>query len=173
MKQHGSSFIRLALFSSLLALASLSAACGGGGGGDDDPEADAGIDAGPPDASPSCVEARDHQELSWIADKVFKGNCGGAVSACHSSDTTGGKLALTADKAYAQLVGVDSKQVPAIKRVSPGSCENSYLYDKITNSADIKAGTKPMPLSNGAFQPLCQEKIDAICRWIEEGALDN
>jgi hypothetical protein len=54
-------------------------------------------------------------------------------------------------------------------RVLPGDCENSYLVQKINDGCLVASGKHPMPWVNG-WQPLCQQKRDAICRWIKAGA---
>lgn len=167
MKQKLSTFRSLALAILVPALVAL-AACGG----DDDMGDDTGddtpmVDAGPADASPSCAEATMHSDYTWIADNIFKTSCA-AFSSCHPNTASAKEgLKLTPDVAYASLVGVASKQVPGKKLVSTDmTCENSYLWDKITGSAAIPNGKVRMPPG----QPLCQEKIDAICNWIKAGA---
>lgn len=164
MKQNISTVLRLTLVASLFTLGSLATACGDDGGA----SADAGptFDAGRPDATAPCAEATQHSDFAWINANIFQKSCN--FSGCHNA-TAGSSvesLKLTTDLAYAQLVNVDSVQIPGKKRVAPNSCDNSYLYNKLTNT-NMKAGTRSMPEG----QPmLCQEKIDAVCRWITAGA---
>ena len=167
MKLNISSVLRFTLVASLFTLGSLATACGG----DDAAEVDAGptIDAGKADATAPCAEATQHSDFTWINANIFQKSCN--FSGCHNASASSNveSLKLTTDLAFAQLVDVDSKQIPGKKRVAPNSCDNSYLYNKITNK-NMKAGTKSMPEG----QPmLCQEKLDAVCRWIEAGAPNN
>jgi hypothetical protein len=154
------SFVRVVLVASLFAFA----ACG------DDGASTPTVDAGPADASPACAEATQHSDFTWIKANIFQKSCANFTS-CHGADATihQENLHLTADLAFAQLVNVASGQVPGKMRVQPNSCADSYLYNKLSNM-DIKSGTSYMPASS---PKLCQEKIDAVCRWIEAGAQDN
>jgi hypothetical protein len=139
-------------------------ACGDDGGGT---PADTGPDAPPPDASPACAEATQHSDFKWISENVFSKSCANFAS-CHGDIGTQESLNLTATKAYEELVNVASVQVPGKKLVAPGSCENSYLFDKLTNNTNVMpTDKKSMPLNNPL---LCKEKRDAVCRWIAAGA---
>jgi hypothetical protein len=168
-------------FSMVVVLPLLVAACGDDDGGDDTGTPDASlIDAGPPDASVACMEATQHQDFTWIQTNVFNRSC--VASSCHDSmGAPAAQLILEAGAAHAQIVGVDSVELPSMKRIAAGeACENSFLYQKITNGPAVAQGNcdqtatdkmcDPMPTVGGTFQPLCQEKIDAICRWIAAGA---
>jgi hypothetical protein len=145
---------------------------------DDDPPAidadvpqgaDASIDGGGP--SPSCLEATEHDDFTWIQANIFEKSC--MFSSCHDADMPAGRLTLTKELAYAELMDVDSTQEVGKKRVVANSCENSYLYQKITNT-NIAAGKKPMPPpTGGVWTPLCVEKQQAICDWIMAGAPNN
>ncbi len=173
-----SSFTSLA-FATLTAVtfASFFTACGDDDAADPDADiVDAGPDAPPPDASASCLEATQHSDFGWIQANVFAKSCFFATSCHTAAGNAPAGLSLTPELAYAELVDQPSTQVAAKMRIAPGVCADSYLYDKITNSAAIQTGKKPMPPtfnSQGQFVPLCQEKIDAICRWIEAGALND
>jgi hypothetical protein len=150
-------------------------ACGGGGTAS--PTADASVtvfDAGPPpDASPTCIEAREHSDFAFIRDKIFARSCFFQTSCHNANPNAPAGLTLTQTRAYAEIVNVESTEVD-LMRVAPGSCEESYLYAKITGNFDIiPANKKPMPPTfdgQGNWVPLCQEKVDAVCRWIERGA---
>lgn len=168
---------------SLMALAVLASLAAQGGCGGDDAAIDANTtDAGPPDASATCVQATMHSDFTWIQENVFNKSCTGM--SCHDADKPAAMLNLTAGAAHAQIVGVDSVELPAYKRIKAGSCDESFLYKKITNDtaiidmgdcSQVVTGGKcrPMPTVSSTFQPLCQEKIDAICRWITAGAPMN
>jgi hypothetical protein len=165
MKQNISTVLRLTLVASLFTLGSLATACGGD---DDGATADAGptFDAGAPDATAPCEEAKAHSDFAWINANIFTKSC--AFSGCHNAATHEESLDLSSSAAFAEIVDVASTQVTSKKLIDSTStdCTNSYLYDKISNQ-NLKAGTVYMPRA----QPmLCQEKIDAVCRWIAAGA---
>ena len=165
MKLNISSVLRFTLVASLFTLGSLATACGGD---DDAATADAGptFDAGKADATAPCAEATQHSDFAWINANIFQKSC--AFSGCHNAASHEESLDLSSAAAFAETVGVASTQVTDKKLIDSTStdCVNSYLYDKISNQA-MKAGTMYMPRA----QPmLCQEKIDAVCRWIAAGA---
>lgn len=91
------------------------------------------------------------------------------VAGCHASPGQYG-LFYSDSKAnvYARIVGVDSGEDPAFKRVSPGQPANSYLYLKLS-MANPPAGAR-MPYGG---QPLPQCALDAIRTWITNGAPNN
>src|SRR5262245_58227943 len=143
--------------SSLVPLALLlAAACGGEGG--DDVEPDAG-------RSQLCEEATTHEDFAWIQQKIFTRSC--AFSSCHSGATPKAGLSLDGSNTYASLVGKPAQEAAAggMMLVAPEHPEQSYLLVAL-GAAGIP-GTPPsegvMPLTNPR---LCDEKIDAIKRWI-------
>jgi hypothetical protein len=75
---------------------------------------------------------------------------------------------LTSASAYANLVGVASREKPSVLRVAAGDPENSYLVHKLENSHSIVGAQMPL---NGPY--LSQGQIDVIRRWIEIGAPNN
>ena len=86
-----------------------------------------------------------------------------------------GGLSLTKELAYGELVGVPSTQEPGKMRVVAGDCANSYLFHKVTNTG-IASNKKPMPPTfdgPNKWVGLCVEKQQAICAWINAGALEN
>jgi hypothetical protein len=124
-------------------------------------------DAPPEEASPSCVDARDHSDLSWIEDNVLAPSCA-AFSSCHQGNAlSAGGLNLEPGLAVASLVDVPSELAPGMALVAPGSPEESYLlvilghYGADDPRIDPSVGT--MPASNDL---LCPDKRDAIARWI-------
>ena len=143
----------------------LAAACGGGGEGDDDGAPDAGI-------SPLCQEATMHEDFAWIQQKVFMRSC--AFSSCHSGATPKAGLSLDGSNTFASLVGKPAQEAAAggMMLVAPGHPEQSYLL--VALGAAGVAGTPPsegiMPLTNPR---LCDQKIDAIKRWIAAGAKEG
>ncbi|HTE52187.1 MAG TPA: hypothetical protein VK698_15140 [Kofleriaceae bacterium] len=158
--------LRLSGFSSLatLLLVTAVAACGGGGGDDD------GDDDGGDGISASCQEATEHSDIEWIEENVFAGGCALSAS-CHRGDAPDANgLNLEAGMAAAALIGVPSQaqESDGLALVTPGDPENSYLLVILgqfgTDDARIPEATGPMPFNSGL---LCQEKRDAIQRWIE------
>lgn len=147
-------------------LAALGLAITGCGGGDDGPQ-DAKIDA----ISPTCREAMDHSDLTWLQDRVFQPSCAG-FTACHMGlAPDAGGLSLERGQTWRQLVGIDSEQFPTWKRVVPNDPPNSYLMvalGQYLGPIDPEVGMMPYnsPL-------LCKEKRDAIERWILAGAPDE
>ena len=91
-----------------------------------------------------------------------------ACSSCHNPN--GGAfrsvgLDLSTAGSFDSLVGVSSRQKPALPRVAPGDPNNSYLLHKLEGRTDI-IGTR-MPI-RGPF--LSDGQLAIIRRWIELGA---
>ena len=150
-----------------LALLALLAACGGGGGEEE----------GPPDAmgpSQACLDAVDHSDFEWIQDNIFSKQCS-AFSSCHKgSATSAGELNLEEGNTFENVVDVKADVCEAypgcdenLDIVEPGAPEKSYMliilghYGEDDPRIDPEVGT--MPFNN---RPICQEKRDAIERWI-------
>jgi hypothetical protein len=153
--------LRLSVFPSLstLSLALILAACGGG---DDDDDGD-----GP---SASCLEAEDHSDLAWIQENIFNGGCA-LAAACHKGDAPDANgLNLEAGMSEANLVGVPAvgDSADGLNLVEPGNPMESYLLIILghygTDDPRIPDGTGPMPFNSPL---LCEQKRDAIERWIE------
>jgi hypothetical protein len=146
---------------SALALGTM-AACGGG---DDD-------DGGGPDAiSASCMEATTHSDLAWLQEKIFTPSCSAFVSCHKDAALEAGGLSLEPGQVIPQTVNVDSDLFPQFKLIVPGNAANSYMMIILGDAAgpiDPEVGT--MPYNN---PKLCQEKLDAIERWINAGATEN
>ncbi len=134
----------------------LAAACGGGEGGT-------------PDAAlaPDCEEAKQHSDLAWIQDQIFDRSC--TFSVCHDMTQPAASLRLTAGQARGELVGQAPDEPGAGGvLVAPGAPDQSYLMVAIggvPGETPPSDGTMPLGLSL-----LCEEKLDAIRRWIEAGA---
>jgi hypothetical protein len=132
--------------------------------------------------SASCQEAESHSDLTWIKTKVFAANCFG--SSCHTGTAASGEIDLT-DDPYTSLMGatgtggVKANLDPAHDRVVAGDPKQSYLFF-IIRGVKAEEGSPPfvepsdeigyMPMST---TPLCCQKIDAIERWITQGAQNN
>ncbi len=107
--------------------------------------------------------------LTQIQAQLFTPICSG----CHngSNPPTGalpGAQNLTIGNAFANLVSVPSKEVPALLRVKPGDPANSYLIQKLEGSAGIQGARMPL---GGPF--LDQAAIDRVKTWIASGAPNN
>lgn len=104
--------------------------------------------------------------LDEIQAAVFGPSCG--TAGCH----TGGGAELptamnltSAQASFDNLVNIASLQVPALLRVEPDDPDDSYLIQKLEDTAD--EGDR-MPL--GSPDPLDPAIIAAIRQWIEDGA---
>jgi hypothetical protein len=143
----------------------------GGGPGDDEPPVDAPTPA-------ACLEATTYQDLSSIESKIFK-VC--TFSGCHNGgNTVQGMMDVRDGMAFSHLVNVDSKIDTSRKLVVPGDPAASYLMLMIGEVAPADAsppGSAPpasvglMPQNAGSL--LCNEKREAIGRWIMAGANDD
>ncbi len=155
--------LRLSVFSSLVMLVSISTvvACGGGGGGDDGDDGD-GVSA-------SCLEAEDHSDLEWLEDNVFQRSCA-LSAACHAGEARMAQgLNLEAGNVDANMVGVPAQGdfSDGLNIVEPGDPDSSYLMVVVGEFGE----NDPRLSDVGTMPPnsplLCQEKRDAMRRWIE------
>jgi len=148
----------------LVALCSLAMVPACGGGGDDH-------GGGGPDAvSASCMEATTYQDLPTIEDKIFRVGCS-SFNSCHMGAANMAEgLNLEAGMAHGNLVNVDAAGFPQYKRVVPGDPQNSYLLIALGRYPGPLGESGRMPVNN---PPLCNEKLDAIERWITAGAPAN
>lgn len=115
-------------------------------------------------ASGSCAEATQHADFAWIQDHVFTPTCTGAP--CH--DSTEPTLSLTKGNAYSNLVDQPTESLSGWTRVVPGSPQTSYLMVALRRAPGPEPASGFMPLD---AEPLCDEKLDALERWIAQGAL--
>ena len=130
-----------------------------------------------------CQEATTHSDFAWIESKIFLSNCFGA--SCHTGVTASGKLDLSGGKSYASLLGaggtggVKSTIDTSRDLVVPTDPNKSYLYLMLhaidPSEADPPASAPPsnvgyMPMNNGV---LCCQKLDAVQRWIQAGAMND
>jgi hypothetical protein len=108
--------------------------------------------------------------LSDIEQRIFAPNC--TFSSCHADSGAGGNLALTAGRAYQQLVSHASDQQQAradgLLRVAPGDPAHSFLLLKL-HVIDPKYGDR-MPQK---APPLSDQDIASIEQWIADGAQDD
>jgi hypothetical protein len=132
------------------------------------PDAAVGADAAIP---PSCIEATMHEDLDWIQDNILTPSCAN-FTACHrGSANLAGGLNLEDGMSEVNLVEVESLVVPrlgqgSMKLVEPGDPDNSYLIVIMRGEPEelIDSSVGIMPYGN---MPLCDQKIEAIARWIE------
>ncbi len=139
----------------------------GGCGGDDGVNTDAGIDAIPP----SCLEAMEHSDLTWLQDKVFTPNCSDFTPCHKGAALEAGGMSLERGQTHRSLVGVQSTIYDQYLRVAPNDPANSYLMiitGEYPGPIDSEVGMMPYNSSR-----LCQQKRDAIERWIMAGAPDE
>ena len=102
--------------------------------------------------------------LTAIQNSVFTPRCAG----CHNGTGANlpGVMNLTSVSAsHAALVGVASREMPALLRVAPGDPNTSYLIHKLEGGPVIVGGRMP---AGGPFLP--QTTIDGIRLWITNGA---
>ncbi|MBA3464973.1 MAG: hypothetical protein H0T46_33875 [Deltaproteobacteria bacterium] len=133
----------------------------------------------------SCTDAVTHSDLKWIEDNIFN-KC--TFSGCHNGAATdAGRLDLSPGKSHAALVNVDSEIAAGpmltgkAKLVVPMEPSRSYLLVMMRQLApeqhDPPLSAPPasigyMPQNAGGAVTCCQ-KLDALGRWIEEGAQNN
>jgi hypothetical protein len=135
--------------------------------------------------SAACGEAVMHSDLTWIETNIFD-KC--TFSGCHNGAATdAGRMDLSPGKSHAALVNVDSEIASGgmltgkAKLVTPMEPSRSYLLVMMRQLSpeqhDPPLGPPPasvgyMPQNAGGAVTCCQ-KLDALTRWIEEGAQNN
>jgi hypothetical protein len=121
-----------------------------------------GSDAGAP--LTVCQEAVNHSDLRWIQDNVFTTSC----ASCHGASSPSAGLDLSDGHSYGALVNVKSIYYPDWNLVTPRDSPNSMLMVRLGGETGPTVAIMPKG------QPaLCQEKIDAIRRWITAGAAND
>jgi hypothetical protein len=132
--------------------------------------------------SPACVEAENmpavSSTLGWIEPNIFTPNCGG--NSCHGMPAGGGsptgRIVLTT-ASHDKLVNVDATFATGRKLIVPGDVPKSYLMVIMRHLSLDEADPSPAPAPSGdRYMPLgspaiCCQKLDAMARWIEAGAL--
>jgi hypothetical protein len=109
-----------------------------------------------------------------IQQEIFNSRDSAGRPACTQCHVPGGLatatgLFLTADVAYANLVGRPSRLRPTETLVIPGDPDNSYLVRKLEGGPNI-TGVR-MPFAGGPY--LTQGQMLVIRRWIADGAPNN
>ena len=97
--------------------------------------------------------------IETIQATIFNTGC--AVSNCHLGQGAQQGMDLSEGQAEANLIGVDSRQLPAFKRVDPGNPDDSYLVMKL--EGDPRIVGQRMPAGRAA---LPDEQIDLVREWI-------
>jgi len=95
---------------------------------------------------------------------IFSSSC--ALSSCHNSGSAQAGLNLTQGQAYANLVNVNSTQVPGLMRVLPSDADNSYIVIKLEGRQTVGGR---MPLSGS----ITNTQLQNIKNWINNGAQNN
>ncbi|MDI4633399.1 hypothetical protein J7U46_10095 [Pelomonas sp. V22] len=85
-------------------------------------------------------------------------------TACHAGAAAPQGLRLDAANSYSMLVGVNSAEVPSLRRVAAGNPDQSYLIQKLEGHAAVGAR---MPLG-GPY--LDADTVAKIRQWISNGA---
>ncbi len=135
----------------------------------------AGLDSDGNDTSHSgtVIVVPPETTLAALIQPIFNQKCIG----CHATGGTGwsgtggssGGLDLTTGHSYASLNGVATFELPGqdpMFRLTPGSLDSSYLYQKISTTTPKYGVRMPQFSSTG----LSANQIKAIKRWIEKGA---
>ncbi|MFI5307070.1 MAG: hypothetical protein ACHQ53_06955 [Polyangiales bacterium] len=131
------------------------------------------FDASLPLGNPPAALPTEHGFFHENVRPILDSKCSG----CHSGSTPMAGLALTGNLTSAmvvtELVNVASKDGGQFQRVVPGNPDQSWLYLKVTNTAQ-NAGctgtcnTQGMP-PTGKVE-LSSAQLDAIHQWIADGA---
>jgi hypothetical protein len=128
----------------------------------------------PPVRTPPVTPEADVSTFGRIQSSILTPNC--AVSGCHVSGSAAanGNLVLSADSAYANLVGALPANLTArangLKRVLAGKPDSSLLVQKIVLALSYQSAVdygNTMPVGSA---PLTQGQIDYVRKWIEAGA---
>jgi hypothetical protein len=130
--------------------------------------------------SQACMDAVMHQDLTWIQQNIFSAHC--VFSGCHNgTNNPAGKVDLKAGMSHSHLVDFTSILSPPRKLVVANDVNASYLMLMVgfvpPEMAD-PPGTAPpasvgfMPQSSGG-ELLCCQKLEALERWINDGAPNN
>ncbi len=117
-------------------------------------------------ASDICNEAKTHSDLAWIQDNIFTHSC--SLSGCHKGTAANaGFLSLESGVSHGALVGQAAATQTGWMRVVANDPAHSYLL--------VALGDEPGPIPMDGIMPeanpkLCQDKLDAVARWIMAGA---
>lgn len=110
---------------------------------------------GPPPVDPTATFTR-------VQSEIFSTTC--TAVGCHDLLGRQQGLVLVPGQAYAQIVNVQSMQMPALRRVAAGNFADSYLYRKLTG---VGITGDRMPLG-GPY--LNAGQLSLVRDWIRRGA---
>jgi hypothetical protein len=117
-------------------------------------------------ASTACDEAKSHSDLAWIQDNIFTASC--AFSGCHKGTAANaGFLSLESGMSHGSLVGQAAVTESGWMRVVASDPSHSYLLVAVGAETGPTPAGGLMPLAN---PKLCQDKLDAMSRWVMAGA---
>ncbi len=114
-----------------------------------------------PSTLPTTVPAVPSHALD--VQPIWNRRCG---VGCHLGLGLQADLSLAGD-GYADLVAVNSSQVPGMVRVLPAETAQSYLWHKLEGTF-LEVGGEGRQMPKGAV--LSQIELDIIEQWIEAGA---
>jgi hypothetical protein len=134
-------------------------AFGACGGGDGDPPIDGDVDPDPLDID-TVPQAG---SLDDLHERVIAKRCSGQPGLCHNGQFEPNLS--TPGLTYSYLVNRPGIEKPTLLRVAPGNAGSSLFIDKIRNRNGVAT---QMPL--GA-EPLGEEDMQALEKWINDGAL--
>lgn len=97
-----------------------------------------------------------------VQNEIFTPTC--SAIGCHDPLGHQENLILTTGRAYSNIVGVGSGEMPSLQRVAANDPTNSYLYRKITG-AGITGDRMPQ---GGPY--LTDAQIKLVRDWIRRGA---
>lgn len=116
----------------------------------------------------STAQAAESTDVSFQKDLIplLKRRC----ASCHITGDEPGNLSLIPKRAYASLVDAPSKE-SSLKRVTPGSPDESYLLHKLQGTQlEVGGAGSQMPFMAPA---LSKDQIARIRTWIVNGAENN
>lgn len=116
--------------------------------------------------SNECSEGGSRSDFAWLADNVFSSESCTSTS-CHSPTSSADVLDLSRAAAYQSLTRATASLAPG-RVVVPGEPSTSWLLTKLGYNSDIELLGALMPVGRDR---LCDDQLEAIARWIEDGAL--
>lgn len=142
--------------------ASITVACGGSS----EPGA-----PGPSGSLPSGPPAVDQGSFATLQRQVLTPSC--ATAGCHVGTNPQGRLSLSEDVAYEQLVGVAPSNPAAVRdglrRVVAGKPDSSLLFHKVIFPPGHHASDYGNPMPSGTAG-LSLGQVEFVRQWIEKGA---
>ncbi len=125
------------------------------------------------DASDPLVQRAPDGTFARIQREILEPGC----ASCHASGSAAARqsgLVLSADSAYAQLVGVSSvwpqARTTGLPRVKPFRADSSLLYHKLAWTPGHHSANYGNLMPMGTAQGISQGQLDYVRRWIEAGA---